>query len=41
MGVVVIQPKVSQFASKTAVPTFKKAIDILVKEAYLKPNVVK
>ena len=41
MGVVVIQPKISQYASKTAVPTFKKAIDILVKEAYLKPNIIK
>jgi cell division protein FtsI (penicillin-binding protein 3) len=41
IGVIVIQPKKTQFASKTAVPTFKKAIDILIKEAYLKPNVVK
>lgn len=38
MGVVVIKPKVSQFASQTAVPVFKKAIDILVDEGYLKPT---
>ena len=44
MGVVVIQPKKSQFAAKTAVPVFKKAVDILVEDGYLtpsQPNVVK
>lgn len=45
MGVVVIEPKSSQFASQTSVPTFKKAIEIMVEEGYLmpklKPNVVK
>jgi cell division protein FtsI (penicillin-binding protein 3) len=44
IGVVVIQPNKSQFASKTSVPVFKKAVDIMVEEGYLtpsKPNVVK
>ncbi len=41
MGVVVIQPTSSQFASKTAVPVFKQAVDILVEDGYLKPNIVK
>ena len=44
MGVVVIEPKKSQFAAQTAVPVFKNMIDILVNEAYLfplKPNIVK
>ncbi len=40
MGVIVIQPKKSQFAAQTAVPTFKKAVGILVEEGYLKPNIV-
>jgi len=37
MGVVVIQPKSSQFAAKTAVPVYKKAVDIMVEEGYLTP----
>lgn len=44
MAAVVVQPKTSQFASQTAVPVFKKTIDILVEDGYLtpsKPNVVK
>jgi len=41
MGVVVIQPTSSQFASKTAVPVFKQAVDILVEDGYLKPDIVK
>ena len=41
IGVVVIQPKISQFASKTAVPTFKKAVEILIEDGYLEPNVIK
>ncbi|MEA2100721.1 MAG: penicillin-binding protein 2 [Campylobacterota bacterium] len=41
MGVVVVQPKKSQFASQTAVPVFKKAVDILVEEGYLEPNIIK
>ena len=40
MGVIVVQPKKSQFASQTAVPVFKKAIDILVEDGYLKPDIV-
>ncbi len=38
MGVVVVQPKKSQFASQTAVPVFKKAVDIMVEEGYLFPD---
>jgi cell division protein FtsI (penicillin-binding protein 3) len=38
MGVIVIQPKKSQFASQTAVPVFKKAVDILVEDGYLIPS---
>lgn len=41
IGVVVIQPTSSQFASKTAVPVFKKAVDILIEDGYLKPNIIK
>jgi len=41
MGVIVIQPKKSQFASQTAVPVFKKAVDIMIEEGYLKPDIVK
>lgn len=41
IGVVVIQPKKSQFAAQTAVPVFKKAVDIMIEEGYLKPNIVK
>ncbi len=35
MGVTVIQPKKSQFASKTAVPVFKNVVDIMLNEGYL------
>ena len=38
MGVVVIQPKKSQFAAQTSVPVFKKAVDILVEDGYLTPS---
>lgn len=41
IGVVVIQPTSSQFASKTAVPVFRKAVEIMVEDGYLKPNIVK
>ena len=41
MGVVVNEPKKSQFAAKTAVPVFKNAIDILVDNGYLEPKVIK
>ena len=40
MGAVIVQPKKSQFASQTAVPVFKKAVDILVEDAYLKPDII-
>jgi len=41
MGVVVREPKSSQFAAQTAVPVFKKAIDIMVEEGYLEPDIIK
>jgi len=41
IGVVVIQPKKSQFASQTSVPVFRKAVEIMVEDGYLEPNVVK
>jgi len=41
IGVIVIQPKGSHFASQTAVPVFKKAVDIMVEDGYLEPNIVK
>jgi len=41
MGVVVVQPDPKRhFASQTAVVTFKKAVDILIDNNYLKPDVV-
>ena len=40
MGVVVMEPKKSQFAAQTAVPVFKKAVDILIEEGYLQPDVI-
>ena len=41
IGVVVIQPKKSQFAAQTAVPVFKQAVDIMIEDGYLEPNIVK
>ncbi|WP_321779228.1 penicillin-binding protein 2 [Sulfurimonas sp.] len=41
MGVIVIQPRSSQFAAATAVPVYKKIVDIMVEEGYLKPDIVK
>ncbi len=41
MGVIVIEPEKSQYAAKTAVPVYKKAIDIMVENSYLKPNIIK
>ncbi|MDD5157539.1 penicillin-binding protein 2 [Sulfurimonas sp.] len=41
IGVVVMQPKKSQFAAQTSVPIFKKAVDILVEDSYLKPDIIK
>jgi len=37
---VVIEPEKSQFAAQTAVPVFKKAVDIMIEEGYLKPNII-
>lgn len=48
MGAVVVQPRKSQFASQTAVVVFKKAIEILIEDGYVKlsaptsePDIVK
>jgi cell division protein FtsI (penicillin-binding protein 3) len=41
IGVVVIEPQSSQFASQTAVPVCKNAIDILTEDGYLNPNIIK
>jgi len=41
IGVIVIQPKSSQFASKTAVPVFKKTVELMIEDGYLKPDVIK
>ncbi len=41
IGVIVIQPKKSHFASQTAVPVFKKAVDIMIEDGYLEPNIIK
>ncbi len=38
IGVIVIKPKKSQFASQTSAPVFKKAVDILIEEGYLTPT---
>jgi len=39
IGVVVVQPKNGHFASQTAVPVFKQAVDIMVEEGYLSPAI--
>ena len=41
IGVIVVQPKKSHFAAQTAVPIFKKAVDIMIEEGYLEPDIVK
>ena len=41
IGVIVIEPNTSHFASQTAVPIFKKAVDILIEDGYLKPDIIK
>ena len=38
IGVVVVQPKKSQFASQTSVPVFKQAVEIMIEDGYLKPS---
>jgi len=40
IGVTVVEPKKYHFASLTAVPVFKKAVEILVDQEFLKPNIV-
>ena len=40
MGVVVIQPQKSQYAAQTAVPVFKKAVEIMIEDGYLKPDII-
>ena len=40
IGVIVVQPKKSQFAAQTAVPVFKQAVDIMIEEGYLEPDVI-
>jgi cell division protein FtsI (penicillin-binding protein 3) len=39
IGAIVVRPKKSQFAAQTAVPVFKRAIDIMIEENYLKPDI--
>lgn len=41
IGVIVVQPTGSHFASQTAVPIFKQAVDILIEDGYLQPDIVK
>lgn len=41
IGVVVREPKKKHFASQTAVPVFKKTLNILIKENYLEPDIIK
>ena len=41
IGVVVIQPKKSQFAAQTAVPVFKQAVNAMIEDGYLEPNIIK
>ena len=38
IGVSVVEPKSNHFASLTAVPVFKKSVDIMVNEGYLTPD---
>jgi len=40
IGVIVIKPLKSHFASSTAVPVFKKAVDIMIDDGYLQPDIV-
>jgi cell division protein FtsI (penicillin-binding protein 3) len=38
IGVIVVQPKGSHFASQTAVPVFKQAVEIMIEDGYLTPS---
>jgi cell division protein FtsI (penicillin-binding protein 3) len=40
IGVSVTKPTRSQFAAQTSVPVFKKAVDLMVEDGYLKPDIV-
>jgi cell division protein FtsI (penicillin-binding protein 3) len=39
IGVLVVDPKKEYIASKTAAPTFKKVVELLVSQKYLKDNI--
>jgi len=39
MGVIVVDPKTNHFASQTAVPVFRQAIEILVEDNFLEPKI--
>lgn len=41
LAVRVLEPKKSQFSAQTSVPVFKKVVDILVEDGYLKPDIIK
>lgn len=41
MGVIVVEPKKSQFAAQTSVLVYRKAIEIMVENSYLKPDIIK
>ena len=41
IGVIVVQPKKSHFASQTSVPVFKNIVDVMVEDSYLQPDVIK
>ncbi len=41
IGVVVRKPQKSHFAAQTAVPVFKKIVDTMIEESFLKPNIIK
>ncbi len=41
IGVVVRRPETNHFASQTAVPVFKKTVDIMIEEGFLNPDIVK
>jgi cell division protein FtsI (penicillin-binding protein 3) len=41
IGVIVVKPKKSHFASSTAVPVFKEIVDTMIEDGYLEPNIIK
>lgn len=40
LAIRVIEPSISQFAAQTSVPVFKKIVELLIEEGYLKPDVI-